>query len=449
MLPNTYFHEHRVLSSFRHVIPVPDEVAAGVGRARRRLVPRADALYWKPVDRMARGEAMDAASCRSLVHLPRLWRSIRRPPALVFALILVAIGLLYHSTSSASDVRRHSGRISDGEFWRMISEFSEPSGAFSSDNFLSNENAFQEVVPRLKALPSGGAYVGVGPEQNFTYIIALQPKVAFIVDIRRMNMAEHLLYKALLELSSDRADFLSRLFSRERPAHLGKGSSAQALFAAYRRAAPSDALFGRNLQAVRDRLVKQHGFRLATEDLMNLEYVYQAFQTAGPDMSYSFSTQWVGNEVFPTYAALMTEIDRQGRQHSFLATEGNFRALQKLETDNLIVPVVGDFAGDKTLRSVAQYLKERRLTVKAFYTSDVEQYLFSQGNAWERFFGNVAELPVDGSSTFIRSVNRGFRYLPGHPGLRGEMRLCPIAALLQAFGEGGIRSYDDLVTMSQ
>jgi hypothetical protein len=374
---------------------------------------------------------------------------MRRPQSLLFILILLAFGPVYLASSSASAFRHHPGRISDDEFWRMISEFSEPSGAFSSDNFLSNESAFQEVIPRLRALPSGGAYVGVGPEQNFTYIVALQPKVAFIVDIRRMNVAEHLLYKALLELSSDRADFLSRLFSRERPPGLGTGSTVEALFAAYRQAAPNDALFSRNLLAVRNRLVIQHGFGLGTEDLMNLEYVYQAFHTAGPDMSYSFSNLWVGNELFPTYAGLMTEIDRQGRHHSFLATEGYFRALQKLEADNLIIPLVGDFAGDKTLRVVARYLREQRLTVKAFYTSDVEQYLFSKGDAWERFFGNVAELPIDERSTFIRSVNRGFRYLPGHPGLRGETRLCRIAAVLQAFGEGGIRSYDDLVTMSQ
>jgi hypothetical protein len=396
---------------------------------------------------------MARTELRSLVHLPHIWPtgrgSIRHPQSVLSVLLLVVFALLYRTTSSAWDIRRHPGRISDGDFWRLISELSEPSGSFSSDNFLSNENAFQEVIPRLRALPSGGAYVGVGPEQNLTYIIALQPKVAFIVDIRRMNVAEHLLYKALLELSSDRADFLSRLFSRERPPNLGKDSSVEALFGAYREAASSDELFTRNLQDVRDRLLRQHGFGLATEDLMNLEYVYQAFHTAGPDMSYSFSTQWVGSAIFPTYAGLMTEIDRQGKHHSFLATEGNFRSLRKLEADNLIVPLVGDFAGDKTLRGVARYLKEQRLTVKAFYTSDVEQYLFSQGDAWERFFGNVAELPIDERSTFIRSVNRGFRYLPGHPGLRGETRLGPIRALLEAFGEDGIHSYDDLVSMSQ
>ena len=66
-------------------------------------------------------------------------------------------------------------------------------------------------------------YLGVGPEQNFPYIIALKPGMAIIFDMRRGNLHEHLLYKAMFELSNDRADFLSRLFSRARPAGLDGG----------------------------------------------------------------------------------------------------------------------------------------------------------------------------------------------------------------------------------
>ena len=112
-------------------------------------------------------------------------------------------------------------QLTDQEFWRLVDDFSEPNGYFRSDNLLSNENAYQHVIPTLQAnLPTGGVYLGVGPEQNFTYLVALRPRIAFIVDIRRGNMNLHLLYKAFIELSSDRADFLSRLFARPRPANL-------------------------------------------------------------------------------------------------------------------------------------------------------------------------------------------------------------------------------------
>ena len=70
----------------------------------------------------------------------------------------------------------------------------------------------------------GGVYLGVGPEQNFTYIAAIRPKIAFITDIRRGNLQLHLMYKALFELSADRAEFVSLSLheaspGRSRPRH--------------------------------------------------------------------------------------------------------------------------------------------------------------------------------------------------------------------------------------
>jgi hypothetical protein len=144
------------------------------------------------------------------------------------------------------------------------------------------------------------------------------------------------------------------------------------------------------------------------------------------------------------------ETDGNGEHQSYLATEANFRILRRLESNNLVIPVVGDFAGDKALRAVGRYLKAQGATVSAFYTSNVEQYLFRDGDAWRRFFVNVGTLPVDGSSTFIRSVNRGFGYQPyGGPGRRAQTGLCRIADLLKAFDEGKIYSYNDVAVMSK
>src|ERR1041384_3782077 len=135
----------------------------------------------------------------------------------------------------AADTLPHE--ISDDVYWKMISDYSEDSGSFRFE-YMSNELQFQYVIPRLKEnRRPGGVYVGVGPEQNFTYIAALQPKIAFICDIRRQNMVEHLLYKAVFDMSSDRADFLSRLFSRKLPTGLSENSTARALFQAFRGAA--------------------------------------------------------------------------------------------------------------------------------------------------------------------------------------------------------------------
>src|SRR6185436_19115192 len=124
-------------------------------------------------------------------------------------------------------------QLSDEAFWKMVTEFSEAGGYFRSDNFVSNETAFQYVLNGLKKTKSGGVYLGVGPDQNFTYIVNMRPRLAIIFDIRRQNAMQHLMYKALIEMSADRADFLSRLFSRNRPDKLGPQSSAEELLSAF------------------------------------------------------------------------------------------------------------------------------------------------------------------------------------------------------------------------
>src|SRR5262252_10538079 len=124
-------------------------------------------------------------------------------------------------------------QLSDEAFWNMVTEFSETGGYFRSDNFVSNETTFQYVIKDLKKTTPGGVYLGVGPDQNFTYIVAMQPKIAIIFDIRRQNVMQHLMYKALIEMSSDRAEFLSLLFSRRRPEKLNAQSTADQLFEAY------------------------------------------------------------------------------------------------------------------------------------------------------------------------------------------------------------------------
>src|SRR6185312_8954015 len=89
-------------------------------------------------------------------------------------------------------------------------------GFFRSDNLVSNEMQFQYVIPVLQqTLLPMSAYLGVGPDQNFTYIAALKPRISFIVDIRRQNMLLHLMYKAIIERSPTRQAFLARLFSRQ------------------------------------------------------------------------------------------------------------------------------------------------------------------------------------------------------------------------------------------
>src|SRR5262245_9992813 len=164
--------------------------------------------------------------------------------------------------------------LSDSEFRNLIDESSEPGGYFRSDNFVSNESAFQHVIPRLKQqMKPGGVYLGVGPEQNFTYIAALRPHLALITDIRRQNMMLHLMYKALFELSGTRSEFLSRLFARPIPGWLTKTEKVERLFELIGNVQPDRELARENLASILRQLHERHGFVLTPEDSKSIEFV--------------------------------------------------------------------------------------------------------------------------------------------------------------------------------
>ena len=311
-------------------------------------------------------------------------------------------------------------RLTDQEFWRLSSESSENDGFFRSDNLLSNESGFQFVVPDLMRLVKPGrVYLGVGPEQNFTYIVATRPAMAIIIDIRRGNLDLQLMYKALFELSADRADFVSRLFAKKRPAGLTAKSTAQEIFAAYWDVPTGDeAQFKENLKTIIGLLKEKHGFALSSDDLKGIEDVYHAFWWFGPRLQYS-STGSFGGTNQPTYADLMTATDGKGVARGYLATEDNYAFMKDLESRNMLVPVVGNFGGPKAIRTVGRYLREMDATVSTFYLSNVEQYLRQDG-IWVNFCASVATLPLDETSTFIRSVRRVGDNSPGF-GLASEL----------------------------
>jgi hypothetical protein len=333
--------------------------------------------------------------------------------------VTAAVALLLHVVANAAD--HIPARLADQEFWTLLASLSEPGGSFRSDNLLSNELRHQFVIPELvQTATPGRAYIGVGPEQNFTYIAALRPSIAFIVDIRRGNLQLQLMYKALFELSTDRADFVSHLFSRKQPDGLRATASAAEIFQAYADVEASSTLYERNLKAIEAQLSGTHGFALSTEDIAGIEYVYHAFFTFGPAINYS-STEGVNGagSYRPTYADLMAATDSDGRAHSYLASEEAFAVVRSLQARNLVLPIVGDFAGPRALRSVGAYLKSKSAIVSAFYVSNVEQYL-RVGRVWGAFCGNAARLPIDDTSTFIRA-GRGGRYSRGGTAMTAEL----------------------------
>jgi hypothetical protein len=381
-----------------------------------------------------------------------VWRTVRTAALRASLAATFAIVATAAPTTLASQAL--PARLTDSVFWKLVTDVSEPGGYFRSDNFVSNETTYQWVIPDLlRTTKPGGVYLGVGPDQNFTYLVALRPKIAFIFDIRRQNMLTHLMYKALLEQSTDRADFLSRLFSRPRPPHVDTLSAPESLFVAYQTVPPDSAAYRKNIASINDQLVKHHGFKLSVDDTASIGYVYRTFVAYGPDITYNSSQNRSGFGRMPSFAQLQIETDSVGLHRSYLASEANFRALKQLEVDNLVVPLVGDFAGPSAIRTVGTYLKDHGATVTAFYLSNVEQYLFQQNDDWHRFYENVNTLPLDSSSTFIRSVFDGGVYYRGAPPFGGYMRarqmLASMLAQVTAFKAGKLTTYGDVIETSR
>jgi hypothetical protein len=352
----------------------------------------------------------------------------------VAALVLVAAG-------SPRAQQRLPDKLSDAEFWQLVGTISEPGGYFRMDNWTSNEMEVGYLFTMLRTTGhTGGVYMGVGPEQNFSYIASIKPAMAFIVDIRRQAVMQHLMYKAIFEMSKDRADFISILFSLPRPDAIDGMAPIGSLWTAFARVSSDTAMHARDEKNILDNLIKTHGFTLTDEEIGYITYVYGTFFSTGPSITSGGRGGGIGGGGrggrgggnFVTLTSQST--DAAGEVQSFLVSDETFRTLKTLEARNLVVPASGDFGGPKAIRAVGQYVRDHGGTVTAFYVSNVEQYLF-QDDKQTAFYANVATLPITSTSVFIRPY--ALRQATA------DAALCSIEAFVKAFQAGRVFSYQN------
>ena len=296
------------------------------------------------------------------------------------------------------------------EFARIITTFSEEAGHFPGDNFVTNETSYLHVVPTvIERGKRGGVYIGVGTEQNFSYIAATRPEIAFIVDIRRENLLQHLLYKALFTLARDRTSFLMLLFSRQfledRSASNGlpEGTASIAEVLDYIESSTSadSLLFELNWKRLR-REVRRYGI-VHRDDLERMLYIYRSFYEK--QLSIRYAETRLGNGLsYPTFKDLMISTTIEGAFAGFLSTEETFEFVKDLQNRNLVIPVVGDFAGKKTLRAIASFAEAHGTSISVFYVSNVEYFLINHFYyVFKWYVANVNALPIDEHSLMIRS----------------------------------------------
>lgn len=336
----------------------------------------------------------------------------------------------------------------DTGFAGLVAHLSEPGGYFDTDNLVSNESSYLHVVDALQRRGvRGGAYVGVGPDQNFSYIAAVRPRIAFLIDIRRDNLLQHLLYKALFEEARNRAEYLFLLTGRAVPADIhGYTDRPLAEILAAVSAVPADSAAAAGARAAVRARVEGYGVPLDERDLATIRQIHAAFMAEGLELRFT-SYGRPPRSYYPTFRQLLEERDRAGAQQSYLASEDRFRVVQALHRADRIVPVVGDLAGDHALAAIGREIAARGLTLSALYASNVEYYLMREGT-FDHFAATVAALPRDRRSVLIRSC---FGYACGdlHPhavrGYHSVQLLQSLDDFAELQGDGELRTYHDVV----
>lgn len=367
------------------------------------------------------------------------------PRRFATALLVVALLAACRSDPAPSGaVSTPAAPFSDSTFGTLVARISESGGYFDTDNLISNERGYLKVVNALGTHGvRGGAYVGVGPDQSFSYIARIRPRIAFIVDIRRDNLLEHLLLRALVERSPTRVEFLAALFGRRAPADPDAWVSRSADdVLSFIDAAPSDSALVASLQVTVRDAVSSFGIGLSEEDLATIRHFHRAFIDAGPDLRFT-SFGRAPRPYYPTYRQLVLETDLQGRQASWLSDASAYTRVRDLERAGRIIPVVGDLAGPHAVREMGRVMKEMNVRLSAFYVSNVEFYLWRDGRlgAW---LANLATLPAADEAVVIRSYFPSFRrhHPSAVPGYYATQILQPVTTVTG----GRFTDYWDLVT---
>jgi hypothetical protein len=335
--------------------------------------------------------------------------------------------------------------IFGGTFLRL----SEPAGYFPSENVVSNETSYLLVLDAMRRIGvKGGAYIGVGPDQNFSYIAAIRPEVAFIFDVRRDDMLEHLMFKAAFAMSRNRLEYLCTILAKPVPADIDAWTNRSLTdIIAYVDRTPASVDLARSSEIEIERRVGAFGIPLDANDLYVVAAYRAAFIRNGLDVQYSSIDNGRRNNM-PGWRELLVEVDRSGNQLNYLAADSLFQYIMSMESQNRIIPVTGNVAGTKALRALGDEIRSRGLVISAFYMSNVEQYLMQDGS-FPLFAANVKTLPMDDHTVFIRSLFGNRRTQSYHPmsvaGYNSTQLLQYMKTFVAEFDAGQLLTYDDLL----
>lgn len=217
----------------------------------------------------------------------------------------------------------------------------------SSHYWISNEHSHFVWHAPLQAL--GGAYLGVGTDQNYLLAGWARPELLLLVDFDASIVDLHRAYRVAFTAAASPAEFLA-LWS---PA--GAAAHAAHIVAAY----PDPDLQARVLAAQRT------ARRLVHHRLRTTLRVH-------------------GDRGIATY----------------LDDAAQYEHLRRLWQEDRVLPIRGDLTGDAALVDIAAALRAAGLTLSVLYLSNAEQYF----DFVPSFRRNVLALPMDERSVVLRTL---------------------------------------------
>lgn len=202
----------------------------------------------------------------------------------------------------------------------------------------------------------GGAYVGIGSDQNFSYIAEARARWAWVMDYDPRVVKHHRRLRALI-LAADTPDQFVALFSPDK-----ERQAADIISAAY----PDDP------------------------DLKQLRWGYVATR----------------DELF-AYFTKQRQARGQGKGAEFgwLRTEQAYRYIRTLYQQGRLRAVAGDLLREGAMQSIAQAARDLGVPVRIYYTSNAPTAWGAQ--ITDAYRANVLALPFDEQSLVLRTTDGG------------------------------------------
>ena len=254
-----------------------------------------------------------------------------------------------------------------------------PASNYASDCFVTSEDGYNDVL--VRRVPAGtmttGAYVGVGPDQNFIYAGVLRPRLVLIVDARMDNLLEHLVFKLLMERAETPLEYLTALFSRELPpgpAVVGPGP--EPLLAAFDALPVSAASHESTVKWIKAELLRR--WAALAPYLDRVDYLCGEFFTRQLDIT-SVSARLLANLDFvPTLREVIGARETHGVDLHYLTDPGRYGYVRSLQVEDRIIPVLGNLLSPRSVAQVNELLRQGGEAVSHLYLSNLEEFLLGR-----------------------------------------------------------------------